>query len=43
LAAEKFYQFWKQLCGYEPWQVPDGTTTAAGATQFEFAHWQVET
>jgi hypothetical protein len=47
LAAEKFYKFWKQMCGYEPWQVPDGTTTAAGATQFEFApieftHWQAK-
>ena len=36
------------MCGYEPWQVPDGTTTAAGATQFEFVpieftHWQVDT
>jgi hypothetical protein len=32
----------------EPWQVPDGTTTAAGATQFElvpieFTHWQIDT
>jgi hypothetical protein len=36
LAAEKIHKFWKQMCGYEPWQVPDGTTTAAGATQFEF-------
>ena len=47
LAAEKFYQFWKQMCGYEPWHVPDGTTTAAGATQFEFVpieftHWQID-
>jgi hypothetical protein len=48
LAAEKFYQFWKQMCGYGPWQVSDGTTTAAGATQFEFVpieftHWQIDT
>jgi hypothetical protein len=49
LAAEKFYKFykfWKQMCGYEPWQVPDGTTTAAGATKFEFiefTHWQSDT
>jgi hypothetical protein len=46
LSAEKFYKFWKQMCGYEPWQVPDGTTTAAGATKFEFVeftHWQIDT
>jgi hypothetical protein len=47
LAAEKFYQFWKQMCGYEPWQVPNGTTAAAGAIQFEFipidfTHWEID-
>ena len=42
LAAEKFYQFWKQMCGYERWQVPDGSTTAAGVRYFEFTHWHVE-
>jgi hypothetical protein len=24
LAADKFYKLWKHMCGYEPWQVPDG-------------------
>ena len=43
LAAEKFYQFWKQMCGYERWQVPDGSTTAAGVRYFEFTHWHGET
>jgi hypothetical protein len=43
LAAEKIYKFWKQMCGYEPWQVPDGTTTAAGATKFEFTQWRSDT
>ena len=43
LAAEKFYQFWKQMCGYQRWEIPDGSTTAAGVRYFEFTHWDVET
>jgi hypothetical protein len=39
LAADKFYKFWIQMCGYESWPMPDGATTAAGATQIEFTHW----
>jgi hypothetical protein len=35
------------MCGYEPLQVPNGTTTAAGAVQFEsipieFTHWEID-
>ena len=43
LAAEKFYQFWKQMCGYERRQVPDGSTTTAGVRHFEFTHCYGET
>ena len=39
-AEDKFYTFWKQMCGYEPWPMPDEATAATGATQIEFTRWQ---
>jgi hypothetical protein len=43
LAEDKFYKFWKQMCGYEPWPMPDEAMVTAGATRIEFTHWQVNT
>jgi hypothetical protein len=40
LAEDKFCTFWKQMCGYEPWPMPDEAATANGATQIEFTRWQ---
>ena len=42
LAEDKLYTFWKQMCGYEPWPMPDEATAATGAIQIEFTRWQQE-
>ena len=42
LAENKLYEFWKQMCGYEPWTMPGDALVTAGATQIEFAHWHYD-